>query len=1359
MLGKRHLGSPPAQVLPLHGLVPVPAALCGLLAETADEAVPSVRPGGWWCHLGYVFGSQVRLTGDSLVCADAGESLMMCACGPTVDDAGLTKRLKYMPAPTIAEQHAFLDAAKAFDFAKVRALVNDNVAYVNVQPAGRWTAIHHAALHGDHDTIKFLIDKGADLTCKNSDGQMPHELAKDAACRAMLQPPSRESKVAPVSPSRYLDADFPPTQRSISGDTPPASAHEAISWRRFDELWPSERLPPSPSDLAASALSVDQGAVGNCYFLGPLSSLASSKPQLVRWLFVATSEAQAGDLITLRFYVHGEWQTITVDTLFPCRADGRPLFSGRTGPGWAALLEKGYAKLAGSYAALDGGRAVESLVEITGGCCERHSLEPPPPTATGSAAVTAAATASATAAAEMVSTLRRWSTQGHLICCSRVAPLADGVEVPRLGQPGHTYCVLGIERRGKQLAAHLHSMPPATDDGGGGTEDARAVSAGAGKTKPAAAEPGGEGSGSGWVRLDDLPSLFDRFTLCRLPPVPSATAATADAAAAAEQAAALAVLSPRLSLEQQRKQRRQQQLRRQQPQAQELSHERCVWLEAPAGGPSHGGLWAANPQIELRCSRAGRLTICFAQRASTTPRPGAAAASEAAAATDATDATVAGAAAAAAATTTSTFTGRAQFLTLNVLRASRAEGAATRRAWDCDDPALHLASDGPRREREVSVRVGVSAGDTLTIVPNLPLADAARADGGLGITGGDGAAAVGGGAAGGAAGRVGRRPDFVVRVWSDAPCLEPSALRPLPPLRVALSRGFWRAGVNAGGRHPLPSWPLNPQLACRAATDCRALMVLTAEAAELEEEERNGGKEGAAGRGEEEGPEKDGPAEPDDTAEGASEKFDAGRTIGVRVLRAEEVDDSGGNHGESGGGGGGGYGRPSDDDEDTDWDDEEAADAAEERRAWSARHLVLSGIDGNVRSPSGARRACEPHAAYLRDDSDIEANGFATTGRKGRSATATATATSVPTRRRAAAAAPVPDASAASATSAAPLPPLRVHRALRAPPSETVVEAGFAAEAEASALLRLHGGAPLLLVPSMARPPPDDGTALDAAWRLSLLHDGAAPLQLMPVPAGHTALLEREWHGGGRGGSGSNAGGSHLEGSWSTNPQFALRPESGSGSSGVGGAAAPMTARIVLSRPEDKKWAATTRREPVKSMLGIYVFAPAALSAADVGSELVALDDHSITLRHPGRHDARREVRWEHRHLVRGGTVAQLRRAAPGCVVEAVSLHGVRVVDRTGRHLRLPNPPLASAAGPRRADARLQLAGTPKEQTPLLHESCFAPGHAVECTLRLPRLPPGGQLVLMPATFGAAQFGTFSLLVHADRPFTLHELT
>lgn len=71
----------------------------------------------------------------------------------------------------------------------------------------------------------------------------------------------------------------------------------------------------------------------------------------------------------VQFHRHGLWRRIEIDTLLPCDAGGRPLFCAR--PGWAALLEKAYAKLHGSYAALDGGRCAEALVDVSGGMSER----------------------------------------------------------------------------------------------------------------------------------------------------------------------------------------------------------------------------------------------------------------------------------------------------------------------------------------------------------------------------------------------------------------------------------------------------------------------------------------------------------------------------------------------------------------------------------------------------------------------------------------------------------------------------------------------------------------------------------------------------------------------------------------------------------------------------------------------------------------------------------------------------------------------------------------------------------------------------------------------------------------------------
>ena len=58
-----------------------------------------------------------------------------------------------------AAQHAFLDAAKQFNWDKIKALVLANPAYVNVQPCGRWTAIHQAAYNGNQAAVEFLIEK------------------------------------------------------------------------------------------------------------------------------------------------------------------------------------------------------------------------------------------------------------------------------------------------------------------------------------------------------------------------------------------------------------------------------------------------------------------------------------------------------------------------------------------------------------------------------------------------------------------------------------------------------------------------------------------------------------------------------------------------------------------------------------------------------------------------------------------------------------------------------------------------------------------------------------------------------------------------------------------------------------------------------------------------------------------------------------------------------------------------------------------------------------------------------------------------------------------------------------------------
>ena len=87
---------------------------------------------------------------------------------------------------SMSEQHAFLDVAKARDFAQARSLIEANPALVNVQPAGRWSVLHQAAAAGDQDMINWLLERGGDVTATTRAGETPKDVAKDAACAALL---------------------------------------------------------------------------------------------------------------------------------------------------------------------------------------------------------------------------------------------------------------------------------------------------------------------------------------------------------------------------------------------------------------------------------------------------------------------------------------------------------------------------------------------------------------------------------------------------------------------------------------------------------------------------------------------------------------------------------------------------------------------------------------------------------------------------------------------------------------------------------------------------------------------------------------------------------------------------------------------------------------------------------------------------------------------------------------------------------------------------------------------------------------------------------------------------------------------
>jgi len=116
---------------------------------------------------------------------------------------------------------------------------------------------------------------------------------------------------------------------------------------------------------------VEQGAIGDCYFLAGLSSVAKARPEVLKDGITDNGDGTYG----VRLYdANGKARTVTVDDELYRKEGGGPRYARGTDRKelWPALYEKAYAKMRGSYETIgNGGQARRAMEAITGKTSDR----------------------------------------------------------------------------------------------------------------------------------------------------------------------------------------------------------------------------------------------------------------------------------------------------------------------------------------------------------------------------------------------------------------------------------------------------------------------------------------------------------------------------------------------------------------------------------------------------------------------------------------------------------------------------------------------------------------------------------------------------------------------------------------------------------------------------------------------------------------------------------------------------------------------------------------------------------------------------------------------------------------------------
>lgn len=129
---------------------------------------------------------------------------------------------------------------------------------------------------------------------------------------------------------------------------------------------------------------IDQGVLGDCYFMAALGALAKAKPDWIKGLIKENKDAKNPSTVvsyTVTFYNYwGNEVTETVTPTFPVDKGGNPVYAqptleetvGATYELWPMIMEKAYAQWYEGYDEIESGYVDTALEHLTGKDASLH---------------------------------------------------------------------------------------------------------------------------------------------------------------------------------------------------------------------------------------------------------------------------------------------------------------------------------------------------------------------------------------------------------------------------------------------------------------------------------------------------------------------------------------------------------------------------------------------------------------------------------------------------------------------------------------------------------------------------------------------------------------------------------------------------------------------------------------------------------------------------------------------------------------------------------------------------------------------------------------------------------------------------